>query len=117
MLSPPKRPAGTGAVAFRSVFAFVVLQTCNKPHSAISRTVASDSGASRPLRQLGRLIWRLRANHWRGIANPAQSLSISQGIAGNEHGRPWLRDPTALTSQTTGARDASLFPYPNGTVR
>jgi hypothetical protein len=28
-------PAGTGAVAFRSVFAFVVL--CNKPHSAISR--------------------------------------------------------------------------------
>jgi hypothetical protein len=33
--SPPKMPAGTGAVAFRSVFAFVVLQTCNKPHSAI----------------------------------------------------------------------------------
>ena len=31
--SPPKMPAGTGAVAFRSVFAFVVLQTCNKPHS------------------------------------------------------------------------------------
>jgi hypothetical protein len=30
-------PAGTGAVAFRSVFAFVVLQTCNKPRSAISR--------------------------------------------------------------------------------
>jgi hypothetical protein len=38
--SPPKMPAGTGAVAFRSVFAFVVLQPCNKPHSAISRTVA-----------------------------------------------------------------------------
>jgi len=36
--SPPKMPAGTGAVAFRSVFAFVVLQTCNKPHSAIART-------------------------------------------------------------------------------
>jgi hypothetical protein len=34
--SPPKMPAGTGAVAFRSVFAFVVLQTCNKPHSAIA---------------------------------------------------------------------------------
>jgi hypothetical protein len=32
---PPKMPAGTGAVAFRSVFAFVVLQTYNKPHSAI----------------------------------------------------------------------------------
>jgi hypothetical protein len=37
--SPPKMPAGTSAVAFRSVFAFVVLQTCNKPHSAISRPV------------------------------------------------------------------------------
>ena len=36
--SPPKMPAGTGAVAFRSVFAFGVLQTCNKPLSAISRT-------------------------------------------------------------------------------
>jgi hypothetical protein len=32
----PRTPACTGAVAFRSVFAFVVLQTCNKPHSAIS---------------------------------------------------------------------------------
>jgi hypothetical protein len=27
----------------------------------------------------GRLIWRLRANHWRGIANPAQALQLLKG--------------------------------------
>jgi hypothetical protein len=32
----PRTPACIGAVASRSVFAFVVLQTCNKPHSAIA---------------------------------------------------------------------------------
>jgi hypothetical protein len=46
---------------------------CYLPQFTPSR---SHPGRAQPA---GRLIWRLRANHWRGIANPAQALQLLQG--------------------------------------
>jgi hypothetical protein len=54
---------------------------------ATSRSVGAAGSTRAPSTPLGgadpacplRLIWRLRANHWRGIANPAQALQRLKG--------------------------------------
>jgi hypothetical protein len=80
-------PAGTGAVAFRSVFAFVVLQTCNKPHSAIS---------------LGGAAKRPQAKRSRGVSNHALHTAQPENLLGHgvlasdiiDYGQPMVLEQT-----------------------
>jgi hypothetical protein len=59
----------------------------------------------------GRLIWRLRANHWRGIANPAQALQLLKGRhlgfapdeAHRRGGVPWRSSQDGCDEQMFGA--------------
>jgi hypothetical protein len=59
----------------------------------------------------GRLIWRLRTNHWRGIANPAQALQRLRDVtsASAARGDACLSSRGAGTSQLGPGLAAGLF--------
>jgi hypothetical protein len=59
----------------------------------------------------GRLIWRLRTNHWRGIANPAQALQRLRDVtsASAARGDACLSSRGAGTSQLGPGLAPGLF--------